>query len=238
MHLTPTQRTGLIAGGAIVVGGITAFIAKSALAKAAPAAAPSNTPSNTPVLPVGPPAPGPTPGQVSQVFLDYTPVSQLTPGASYLFASTAGSYTTSASLLAALQAAGWTNATVAYFGPEGDTSAQWPGEMPWPADPTTMPTMYVAGGAYSGSTPYVLPAGTVAYQVGPAVALPATPTVVPTTTGQNILVVNTGQLYIGNTTCKSKPVMTMLGNSTALAQGATQAEVVSKLTAWLLANCS
>jgi len=236
VHLTPTQRTGLIAGGAIVVGGITALIAKSALAKTPPAAPPSNTPV-TPVLPPTPP--GPTPGQSSQVFLNFTPVSQLTPGASYLIASPVPSgYTTSAQLLAALQAAGWTNMTVSYFGPEGDASALWPSEMPWPADPTTMPTMYVAGGTYSGSAPYAIPAGTVAYQAGPAVALPATPTVVPTTAGQNILVVSTGQLYIGNTTCKSKPVMTMLGNSTALAQGATQSEVVTKLTGWLATNCS
>jgi len=236
MHLTPNQRTGLIAGGALVVGGLTAFVAKKAMAQA-PAAAPTPA-QNTPVLPTGPTGGPPVPTPTSpQVLLNFAPVSQLTPGGTYLIASPVPSgFTTSAQLLAALQSAGWTNVTVSYFGPQGDPATAWPPEMPYPADQTTLPTMYVAGGVYSGSAPYAVPAGAVAYQAGPAVPLPVTPTVVPYN-GKTILVAYTGQLYVGNATCTTQTLMTLLPNSTGLAIGSTLAEVTSKLAAWLTANC-
>jgi len=326
MHLTPNKRIGLVAGGSLVAGILTTFLAKKVMAKThAVAPGPQGPQTITATdqdsgksyslqvgdnlvikLPANPasgsdwqmtavgesiignatptfvPATGGAPGgtdvwtvaakkggtttltatyapvgglptktvhytvtvagadqkteQPTQVKINWLPVSTLTPSGLYLFAGPAAGFADRAALLAALQNAGWTNVAVNYFGPGNDPATAWPAEMPWPALSSDEAQMYVAGGTYSGSAPSPVAQGLVVYQLGAAVTVPATPTVVPYK-GTNILVVSTGQIWIANAKCTKHDLQTLLGDSTGLAIGSSAQEVTTKMSVWLDTNC-
>ena len=230
--MTKNQQIGLVAGGALIAGGIVAVVAKKAMAAAKPT-----------------PSPSPTPETSAPVYTNVSPVAQFDPGQSYFVmgpTNPPGStpITSKASLLNVLGATNmWTNLNVLYFGQ--DTIANWPPEMPYPSDISQMNGLYVFFGTYTGQSSYPVTSGLVVVKVTAPVSIPSAAPVVSAYGGTNILTVSYGgALYVGNTTCHSpNPPLTLLGQQqqslagTQVALGLSQNEVVNKLKSWLDKNC-
>jgi len=137
--MTKKQKTLAVVGGvavaALVVGGVAYAMSKQ-----------------QPAIPSGPSQPS------------LVPVTALTQGKNYGFsAQVSPGIGDAATLTNQLQAAGWTNVQIEYFGPTANGVAP-PAGLPF-SIPGAIGTAYVASGTWNGATGTAVPSGVVAVQV-------------------------------------------------------------------------
>lgn len=233
-HLTQVQKDAALVGGGVLVAGILVYFLW-----------PSNDmPVGQQVDIAGLPGARTAPAVPLQpIMIDVSgPVSSVTAGASYVFATLANGLS-KAALLAQLQATGWTSTTdltqppAILFYPgtaaasytDGDPQSNWPADLPWPADSVLTNTYFAAAGTYTGTSPLAI-TGTIAMQYIPTAAIDQLVYPAVMFQGQPIWMAAGGGLYVANFgICGSPQKMIAVGYS--------QLEVSTKAASVIMAAC-